>query len=183
MQYQSVVQSAARVGLFLAQEQQRERVTKHALQRLLMALSPMLIAGCAQRHVQVELAQLASSARSTLPLKLHRASPAPLTGTRMSLPCRLANHAVTLFPQNHSRPAQVQHPQVLAWLQGLQECALLGRVLSRQQMVLVQLAHQGSSSLTMATVPVSSANAEHSVLQRQQIAQQTVLQALTAIQH
>jgi hypothetical protein len=75
------------------------------------------------------------------------------------------------------------HLQMLAWLQGLQWCALLGRVLLQQQMVLVQLARQGSSSLTAATVPVSSANAEHSALQRQQIVQQIALQAPTAIQH
>jgi hypothetical protein len=84
---------------------------------------------------------------------------------------------------SHSQPAPVERLQMLAWLQGLQWCALLGRVLLQQQMVLVQLARQGSSSLTAATVPVSSANAEHSALQRQQIVQQIALQAPTAIQH
>ena len=183
MQNQSVVQSAVRMGCTLTQEQQRERATKHALQIILMALSPMQIVGCAQRHVVVELAQLARSARSTLPHKLHRVSPAPLTSTRTSLPCRLANHVVTLFPQNLLRQVPVEHLQTFAWLQGLQHRAVLGRVLSQQQMVLVQRARQGGSSQTMAMVPASSANAEHSALQRQQIALQTVLQAPTAIQH
>jgi hypothetical protein len=178
-----LVQSAVRVGRTLTQEQQRECVTKPALQILLAALSPKQIAGCAQRHVALQLAQLASSARSTLPRKLHRASPAPLTGTRTSLPCRIANHAVTLFPQNHSLPAPVERPQTIAWLQGLQRCALLGRVLLQQQMALVQLVCQGSSSRTTTMVPVSSANVERSALPRQQIALQNVVQAPTAIQH